>query len=396
MLESLTSLLLPVSKLVVPALVLAILIFVHELGHFLVAKWNGVGVLEFAIGFGKKVWSRRIGETRYSLGLIPLGGYVRMVQEDPGLSQTTGMVEKGLAGGDDLEPEDLALLQNRDRWFYTKGYLAKSSIVFAGPLFNILFAILLAFVSLLTYGQNVMLEGTVIDDVVPNDPAAKAGMKPGDRILSINGEQVSVWKDLAARIAKSGGNELVLQVERPVEGSEAKEQVEIKVAGALQKSELAVLEGKEQSKDYKIGISPQMGRAPVGIGEAAQGAVLHVYTLSHMTVRGLWGMATAKISPKNIGGPIFIFQEAARNAKKGLESLLDFMIMLSISLAILNLLPIPILDGGHLVFFTLEAIKGGPLSVAVQERAAQVGVLLLLILMVFAFGNDLSRMFGLQ
>jgi len=386
------------SKGFTSACVLGVLIFVHELGHFLLAKWNGVGVLEFAIGFGKKIWSRRIGETKYSLGIIPLGGYVRMVQEDPGVSQTTGIVEKGLAGGDDFDPEDRALLQDKERWFYTKGYLAKSSIVFAGPLFNILFAILLGFVTLLVYGRHVVIGTPVVGDVLPNGQAEKAGLKPKDLVLSINGEPVTVWKDLATRISKSGGRELILDVERPVgDAPEApRERVQIKVAGALDNSELAVLEGTDKLKEYKIGITPEMKRVAVGPLEAAQGAVMHVYTLSDMTVRGLWGMMTAKISAKNIGGPIFIFQEAARNVKKGTEALVDFMIMLSVSLAILNLLPIPILDGGHLLFFTLEAIKGGPLSVTVQERAAQVGVLLLLLLMVFAVGNDLGRLLGLQ
>jgi regulator of sigma E protease len=373
-------------------LVLGILIFVHELGHFLLAKMNGVGVLEFAIGFGRTVYSRRIGETKYSLRLIPLGGYVKMVQEDPGLSRSAETVQGVIEGGEGYDDDDRRLLENRDRWFYTKGFWAKSSIVIAGPAFNFLFAILLTFATISIYGHQVAVETPTVGELIPGNPAEKAGLKPGDVIHKVDGTEVTTWVEMAQRISQSGGRELTLEIERKIDGDPSR--MHLVIAGELDNSELAVLEGRAH-KNYKIGIVPEMRRVQAGLWERTQISVFHVYRLSDMTVRGLWGMLTAKISAKNIGGPIFIFQEAASNAKKGLERVFGFMIMLSVSLAVLNLLPVPILDGGHLVFFIIEAIKGGPLSVSVQERATQIGMALLLLLMVFAMSNDLGRLLGL-
>lgn len=402
--------------LAIAVLALGVLVFVHELGHFLLAKAFNVGVLEFAIGFGRSVCSVRWGETLYSLRLVPLGGYVRMVGDDPRLLLAEGAEKPrtaplGESSQDSarasLEPirefsvEDEALLRDKSRWFLQKSYLPKALIVLAGPGFNLIFAVLLAILSFAVYGRGTSSELSRIGDVFPGLPAEKAGIKGGDLVLSVNGEPISLWKELAERVAKSEGKQLTFLVRRAVENQEdgpkaqqnpISEELKLNVLPELEGGELAALEGRSPEKRYKIGIVPAMDRTPVALTEAVRAGPLAVWGASVMTVRGLSGMLQGLISPKHIAGPIFIFDQAAKSAKKGLEYLFDFMIFLSVSLAILNLLPIPILDGGHLMFFTIELLKGSPVSIRVQEFAHQVGMGALLLLMVFAVGNDLLRL----
>ncbi|RMG45541.1 MAG: RIP metalloprotease RseP [Candidatus Dadabacteria bacterium] len=380
--------------ILISVLVLGILIFVHELGHFLLAKANGVGVLEFAIGFGPKIWKKTIGETQYSVGIVPLGGYVRMVGDDPHAvyDHNSGELEED----ESLGKEQLELLKDRSRWFLNKGYLAKSSIVLAGPGFNLLFAYIASVVSLIVFGYANPIDQPVIGDVIPGYPAAKAGLKRKDRVVEVNGQPVRSWRELASKIAESNGAELQLKIERLSDPAYGKPEVlSITLHGTTETDELDILDSgksRKTKKSVKIGIVPDTVRKPVGYGEAVLGAALHVVRTCEITVKGLWAMVKGAISPKNIGGPIFIFQQAGKTAKKGFDYLLDFMIFLSVSLAILNLLPIPILDGGHLMFFTIEVLSRKPLSLKTQAMANQVGMLFLLGLMAFALWNDIDRL----
>lgn len=372
-------------------LVLAALIFIHELGHFLFAKLFRVGVIEFAIGFGKKCWSRVHGDTEYSIRLIPLGGFVRMVGDDP----------RALEHEAELSERERELLKDKDRWFLNKGFWPKFLIVFAGPLFNLVFAVLLAFVSLSVYGVNVPENKPIIGAVLPAQPAARAGLKEGDKVLAINGTAVETWTQLAETVVNSGGAELELQVERKVDvaadalsGAEAAvSQFKLSVTPVSDLNEIDIIEGREPGRRFRIGIVPGTRSESVTFAQAAVGSVLQVYHMVEITVKSLWGMVSGLISTKNIGGPIMIFQEAARSASRGVEAILNFMILVSVSLGVLNLLPIPILDGGHIVFFIIEKIKGSPISQRVHEVANQVGMLALGLLMVFALGNDISRFF---
>lgn len=379
---------------VVAVLVLGVLIFVHELGHFLLAKYNGVGVVEFAIGFGRKIWKRQYGETTYSIGIIPLGGYVRMVGDDPreldsGKSEPVPLTPEE----PEISEQERLLRADRSRWFLNKGFFAKSAIVIAGPGFNLLFAVLLSIVSFYCYGKLVAVDTAVIGDVIPNYPAEKAGVRSKDLVVAVDGKPVASWVDLSTAVRVSDGKEVVFEIERPNPAGGAPERLSFKIAATDDTSELSVIEGTGSKRSVKIGIVPDSIRKGVSFSEAVSQGVDHVYTLCVVTVRGLSGMIRGVISPKHISGPIFIFKEAAKSAKKGLEHLLDFMTFLSVSLAILNLLPIPILDGGHLLFFVIQAIRGGkPVSLRVQEVANQVGMLLLLLLMIFAFGNDLWKL----
>ncbi|MBN8548878.1 MAG: RIP metalloprotease RseP [Deltaproteobacteria bacterium] len=378
----------------IAVLVLGILIFVHELGHFLVAKWNGVGVVEFSIGFGKKIWRRQIGETSYAIGLIPLGGYVRMVGDDPreldtGKSEAPPLTPEE---GDCVSEEERRMRADRSRWFLNKGFFAKSAIVIAGPGFNLLFAVLLSIASFYMYGKLVAVDSATIGDVIPGYPAEKAGVKAKDLVVSVDGKPVTSWVDLSTSVRLSDGKEVAFEIDRPQDGG-TPQRITLRIAATDDTSELAVIEGTGSKRSVKIGIIPDSTRKEVTFSEAVEQGFAHVYTLSVVTVRGLAGMIQGAISPKHISGPIFIFKEAAKSAKKGFEHLLDFMTFLSVSLAILNLLPIPILDGGHLVFFIIQALRGGrPVSLRIQEMANQVGMVLLLLLMIFAFGNDLWKL----
>ena len=387
--------------------VLAVLIFVHELGHFLIAKWCGVGVLEFAIGFGKIIYSFNIGETTYSLRAIPLGGFVRMVGDDPGmrnreaeeLSEHKSAEEAVVSSYSGLTEVQANLLKDRSKWFIEKGYFAKLAVVLAGPGFNMIFAVLLSIGYFYFYGKADLsnIDLPRIGDTFPGHPAEKAGIKSLDLIKEINGRQIESWKELAESVAGSGGEELSILILRPKDKQnlDVGEEIVVNVTPNFDLSgELAALEGKEPEKVYKIGISPYVPRQPTsGLGESFILGSQHVAGLSTLLTRALWGMVRGLVSPDNLGGPISIFKATAASAERGAESVIGLMIFLNISLAIFNLLPIPILDGGHLVIFTIESIKGSPISIRVLERVNQVGLFLILLLMIFAFGNDIRRLF---
>ncbi len=351
----------------VALLVLGFLIFIHELGHFLVAKACGVAVTDFAIGFGKQIWSKKYGETTYGLGLIPLGGFVRMA-------------------GDDPENLDQAATQfGSSRLFLRKGYWSKFAIVVAGPVFNFIGALLIAWYSFAAYGRMEPVDVPQIGAVVPNLPAAAAGVKEGDIILSVSGKPVTTWVELSDAIGLSNGGALPLVVKR------GEEELAISITPTADVGELRILEGTTTTR-FKIGIAPTSERVAVSIGDAFYDGANQVYGITTLTLKGLWGMVTGIVSPKHLAGPIFIFQQAASTAKKGFEYLLGFVVLLSVSLAVLNLLPVPILDGGHLTIFTIEAIRGKPLSERTQRIAQQCGMVALLTLMVFALKNDIMRL----
>lgn len=383
--------------IVLSVLALAVLIFVHELGHFLLAKYNNIAVLAFSIGFGPKLWKRRIGETTYSIGIIPLGGYVRMAGDDPlevealqsGKSQPT---DKQTVSGvlEAIDPIDEAILRDKSRWFLNKGFWPKFWVVFAGPLFNIIFAVLAAFVVVTVYGAGEPIDKPIIGAMIPNFPAEKAGLKLKDFVKSIDGQEMTNWEQLAKYVRQSGGKEMLFKVER-TDSDGVVSELDIKVVASSEGSFLASEDDIKKGDVYRIGIEPGMIKKKVSLGTAAKISVLSTWFVTKDTWRGLSGLVTGKVSAKNLAGPIFIFSEAGKSAERGLDSLLGFMIVLSVSLAILNLLPIPVLDGGHLLFFMIEAIKGSPLSLKFREVSNQLGALIILALVVFSLGNDILR-----
>ena len=393
--------------IVLAIFVLGLVVALHEFGHFFVAKWCKVGVLEYALGFGKSLFSKRYGETKYSLRLIPLGGYVRMVGDDPfALMEAENpelAKEQEEAGAGVSSPEkwgqsqpdevEQKMMADRSKWFLTKPVWAKAAIVFAGPFANLLSAFVFAVITLTIWGATVPMNEPIIGQIIPGYPAEKAGLKIKDRVTAIDGKELKTWDDLAGTVHKSGGKEFTMRVQR--EGADGKPgDMEIKITGIRDSAELKFIDESLVSDGFKIGVSPAGKRQQVTVVESAQMAVEHIWRLSVLTVKGIVGLAIGKISLKNIGGPIFIFGETMRSAHQGIADLLEFIVFLSVSLAVLNLLPIPVLDGGHLLFFLIEAIKGTPVSTRIIELSHQVGMVLLLALTALAVGNDFLRLVG--
>lgn len=340
--------------------VLGILIFVHELGHFLLAKKLGVGVLTFSLGFGPKIFGRKIGETQYQIAMVPLGGFVKLIGENP--------EEK-------VKEEDLA------RSFSNQPLWKRGLIIAAGPFFNFFLAIVL-FSTINLFG--IPYSPPKVGEVNPGLPAEAAGLKKGDLILSIDGQKVKKWEDLSRMIRGSGGKELKLQVKRD------QETFEIRVTP--KPSSVKNLFGEEVST-FVIGIthSGEVLIEKVNPLVALGNGFLQTYQGIKLTVVGIIKLIQRVIPAKTIGGPILIAQMAGEQAKRGLISLVLFMAILSINLGVINLFPIPILDGGHFIFLALEAILRKPISIRKMEIAQQVGLILIILLMLFAFYNDLIR-----
>ena len=343
---------------------LGLLIVFHEFGHFLFAKLSGVGVITFSVGFGPKLWKKKIGETEYALSAFPLGGYVKMVGEDP---------------DEQVSPAEL------EKSFAHKSLIKRIAIVAAGPVFNLMLAVFLLMLVFSFHGVPVM--STQVSGVEKGSPAELAGLQKGDRIIAIDGSPVDGWEALSSRIKGSGGKPLNLQVRR---GEET-----VNLTATPQQKEGRTIFG-ERKDDWVIGISSQVTIEKGNPGVALSRAFYQTYEYARITLLAFYKMILGDVSPRNIGGPILIAQMAGEQAQEGLGSFLAFLAVLSVNLGVLNLLPVPVLDGGHLLFFFVEAIIRKPVSVRYREMAQQVGICLLALLMVYAFYNDIMRFFEKQ
>ena len=341
--------------------VFALLIFFHELGHFIFAKLKGVYVERFSIGFGPIIYRRKIGETEYALSLLPLGGYVKMYGEDP---------------------KDIIDEQMKEKSFSNKPLWARVQIVSAGPIFNVLLAVLLFYIVFLIGIPKLL---PVIGEVQKEMPAYGI-LKEGDKVLAINGSKIEYWDDMSDYIKKNADKLLILDIER--EGKT----ITVKITPKL--SEVPNIFGEKMTVGL-IGITPkgEMKTVKYNPFEATYLAIYKTYEVTKLTVVGIIKLIQRIVPADNIGGPIMIFQMAHDTAKAGLNSLLVFTAIISINLAILNLLPIPILDGGHLLFYMIEAIIRRPVSLKAREVSQLVGLMIILALTFFAFYNDLIRIF---
>ena len=437
--------------------VIGILILIHELGHFFVARWTGVGVERFSIGFGPVLLRWRGKETEYALSAIPMGGYVKMMGE-----------ESPLEGGTQPDYDPAKAFAAKPLW-------ARFLIVFAGPGMNLVLAAVIFAVVLATLGRPVWTP--VVGRVTEGTPAAAAGLRTGDTITAVNGKTLRYWEDLDRAVSKSDGRPLELRVTR--DGAEQTVSVtprlrtttdpifrepretwdlgagpqlipQISSVSAGSPSEKAGLKAgdvvvsvagqpvytpedlveairtrpgqsfpmtiERDGKTLTVSVTPdavkekspdgqerEVGRiqagiatkavsfAPYGPAEALTQGVAKTWDMTVLTVKGLWKLVSRQIDSSNIGGPIQIATEAGRQAKDGMASLALFTAIISVNLAVLNLLPVPMLDGGHLFFFVIEAILGRPLSLQKREAAQRVGFVLLMLLMVYALYNDLVR-----
>ena len=341
-------------------LVLGLLIFIHELGHHLVAKWLGIGVSTFSLGFGRRIWGFQRGETEYRVSLIPLGGYVKLLGEDPEARPDDPDVPK--------EPDE------PEKSFYLRPVSHRLAVISAGPLFNVVLAILLSWGLHL---GGIPVPGTWVGGVLPGTPAQKANLQAGDHIVAIDGKRIQKWSELVEIVRRNADKKLVLTVER---GRKSFETAIIPTSKSATGKELGY---------GRIGISIGQGTYTERFGflESLGKGFEQNYRIASLTVVTLYSMLTKTI-PADIGGPIRISVVAAEQAQRGFRYLVMFTILLSVNLAILNLLPIPVLDGGHIFFLLIEALRGKPISLRVREMAMQVGTVLLIGLMIFATYKD--------
>ncbi len=344
-------------------IVLGVLIFFHELGHFLVARFFGVGVEKFSLGFGPRLFGKKVGLTDYRISAIPLGGYVKMVGEEPDA---------------DIAPEDIPLS------FTHKNVFKRILIVAAGPLFNLLLSVIIFYVIFQISGLYILKPS--VGQVQTESPAFKGGLEKGDMIVAIDNRPVQSWDEMSTIIKESGGKTISLTVERS--GSE----LLVRVTPNVKMIQNIFGEDTER---YVIGIvaSGDFYTKDLNPFEAMGESILQAYRVTRLTVLSIVKLIQGTVSTKTLGGPIMIAEMAGRQAKEGVASLVFFIALLSINLAILNFLPIPVLDGGHLLFFFIEALIGRPVNTRMREIAQQIGIFILILLMVYVFYNDITRIF---
>ncbi|MEA2060227.1 MAG: RIP metalloprotease RseP [Thermodesulfobacteriota bacterium] len=341
--------------------VLGVLIFFHELGHFLAARFFKVGVETFSLGFGPKIYRFRKGLTEYCLSLIPLGGYVKMVGEDPGVPVRES---------------------DKEISFDHKKLYQKMLIVAAGPLFNFLLAILIFYVIFQISGLYIIKP--VVGSVGENSPAMKAGIQEGDEIKAINNVSVDSWDDMVNIISSGTGEPVEILISRNYETFGVELLPEAKKVKNI---------FGETIDRYMIGISASgdMVQIPLNPCQAFYEGCRKTWEIVELTILSVVKMISGAVSSENMGGPIMIAQMAGEQAEAGMANFAFFIAMLSINLGIINLFPVPVLDGGHLLFFSIEAVRGRAASHKFREKSNQFGMALLVALMVFVFYNDIIR-----
>ncbi|MCK4224469.1 MAG: RIP metalloprotease RseP [candidate division Zixibacteria bacterium] len=341
--------------------VLGILIFFHELGHFLIAKKSGIRVEKFSLGFPPKMIGKKIGDTEYCISWIPLGGYVKMAGEDP----------------------DETKIEGKPYEFMSKPVGIRALVVAAGPVMNLILAVLIFWGIIFFKGKyEIHDQSTQVGLVASGGPADEAGIKPGDEIISINGIEVNTFLEMAQIISQ--------QVEKPIEVKWVREGKEYTAQITTFKDKVLNEKG-EMQEEGRIGIGVSYTIIKVGFFKSFLEAVNTAIFILVETIKFIVGLITGTTSVKLLGGPLFIAQTAGQTAKTGFVSLLSFMALLSVNLALLNILPIPVLDGGHLLFLSIEKIKGSPLSLKQRATMQQIGLAFLILLIIFVTYNDLLR-----
>ena len=346
--------------------VLGLLVFVHEFGHFIVARLSGVKVITFSLGFGKKLlrWTR--GETEYAISAVPLGGYVKMLGEST---------------------DDVVSSEEQGRSFAHKPPFIRMLIVFAGPFCNILFAVVVFFAMFIT-GYPYPSSSTRVGDVIKGEPAYEAGVRSGDIITRIDNTPVSKFTDIHDVIEKSGIRPIVVEVNRD---------------GKILLLTMTPRWGDDRNafgevtgKSLRIGVGRALETKRDSFIDALPNAFLHTVDVTVLTVVGVGKLIKGSISRKNLGGPIMIFNEVGKQAKLGLSYFLNLLAVISISLGIFNLFPIPILDGSHILFAAIELVVRRRISDRTVEFAQKVGLGILICIMVLATFNDITRMFHIK
>ena len=341
--------------------VLGILILIHELGHFLAAKISKVRVERFSLGFPPRLVGKKIGETDYCISAIPLGGYVKL----------TGMINESM-DGDGIKGEP---------WeFMSKTPLQKIFIISAGVTMNVILAIVIFSILTFSSGIGEVDQSTVITSVREDYPAASAGMADGDEILSIDGNEISSWDELTEYIHT--------RPDVDIEVSWMRDEV-IYTEILTTRSDMVPVDGAIKELGM-IGIGPTVNVRDAGFIESIGSGFTRTFFWGKFTLSSLKMLVSGEQSFKAVGGPIFIAQLAGQSARTGMDSLFQLIAILSINLAILNILPIPAFDGGHLVVILIEWAKQKPLSIKTKMAVQQVGFALFLVMAALVIYNDLS------
>ncbi len=365
--------------LVVPFLfVLTIVVFFHELGHFLVARWCGIRVQVFSIGFGRELFgfSDRHG-TRWKLAAIPLGGYVKFFGDENAASMPNREAVAGLSEAE------------RRECFYYKPVWQRAAVVAAGPTANFLLAIVIFAGIAMWYGKQET--AARVDEIVPNSAAAAAGFKPGDLVLEIEGTPIHSFSDMQRLVATNAGRTLQFRIERSGKTMELRATpvpTEEKSAfGAVRRIGVLGVKRSLSPGDVRIEKVGPLAALELGVRES--------WMIVEGTFQYLFRLAAGRESASQIGGPAGIWLMSSEAARLGFDVLMRWAAAISVSIGLLNLFPIPLLDGGHLLFYGFEAVRGRPLSDRAQEVGFRIGFAIVLMLMIFATYNDVWRVIDL-
>lgn len=387
-----------------PLFVFGIVVFVHELGHFLAAKSVGVYAPIFSLGWGRRLFGRKSGETDYRISMFPLGGFVRMAsREDESMA--------GIEGGGKLDPssadaaEELAEAKRAagalwddqglvpfgpkavpsDRWVESKPIFARLFILSAGVLANILLAIVVSSGVFLSYGRSYV--PAVVDSVVVGGPAAAAGVLPGDTIVAVNGAEIHGWTEVLDKVSAVTSGVLAVDVARGTQRVALS--MEPEVGDGINPATGA------PRKVGRIGIAVrnEVQHESLSVAESVAAGLSTTWRMTTSVVEVLRGLFSREVPMSNLGGPIEIARTSVQAASGGAEVLWSLIAFLSLNIAIVNLIPIPVLDGGQMLITIAEGIKGGALSVQTREWLARLGVAFVLMLIVLVTFNDIKRLF---
>ena len=392
-----------------PILVFGLVVLVHELGHFMAAKWLGVYAPRFSIGFGPALWKRRFGETEYVLGALPLGGFVRMASREdeatafleggsevakvPAVGASSSPTVTGEPHAVEAQPKDWdpdAMVPfgpkpvPENRWFESKPLWGRLIIMLAGVTMNAILALVVSTGLFVGYGRAYI--PAVVDSVVAGRPAERAGLQRGDSIVAVDGTPVRRWDEVTRRISTSAGQEIALDVVR------GGQNVTVRVTPEL-RSDTSDIGTLEEVGRIGAGATQTIARESLSFGEAAAAGWRATWNMGTSVIRVVGGLVSGEVSMSQLGGPITIGRVSVQAAKSGLESLWSLIAFLSINVAVLNLLPIPILDGGQILINVLESARGRAFSLRTREYILRGGLFVILLLFVIVMFNDTRGLF---
>jgi regulator of sigma E protease len=365
-----------VTGLLIPfLLVLSLVVFVHELGHFLIARWCGVRILVFSIGFGPELigFNDRHG-TRWKIAAIPLGGYVKFLGDENAASMPDGERLASMAAGDKAES------------FAFQPVAKRAAIVVAGPMANFLLAIVIFAGVFMFYGKQSM--SARVDSVQANSAAAAAGFQPGDLVVAINGSAIGDFADMQRIVSESAGAPLEITVDRQSGRLVLKATPDLKEVkdnlGNVRRIGILGITRSTAAEDLKF--------QPVSPPQAVWMGVQETWAVIDRTMRYIGGVVVGRVAADQLSGPVGIARIVGQAATVSFGMVINIAAVISVSIGLLNLFPIPLLDGGHLLFYSIEAMRGRPLSERAQEVGFRIGLAIVLMLMIFATFNDIVHL----